>query len=107
MKRLLPITVCFILLVTGGWAQRTLTGTVTDTKGEPLYGVTIHTKSGKHTAVTDLNGNYKIVVNDENAVLLFRYMGMEPYQAAVKNQTVLNIKMKEQTTQLAEAVVVW
>lgn len=106
MKRLLLITVCFILLVTGGWAQRTLTGTVTDTKGEPLYGVTIHTKSGKHTAVTDLNGNYKIVVNDENAVLLFRYMGMEPYQAAVKNQTVLNIKMKEQTTQLAEAVVV-
>ena len=87
-------------------AQRTLTGVVTDTKGEPLYGVTISMKSGKHTAVTDLNGKYGIKIEDENAVLVFRYMGMEPYQAAVKNLTTLNVKLKEQTTQLAEAVVV-
>ena len=88
-------------------AQRVVTGTVTDSKGEPLYGVTVTVKNGKNTAVTDVNGHYSLRVDGEGAVLLFRYMGMEPYQAAARGaQPVVNVKMKEQTTQLAETVVV-
>ena len=94
------------LMVVSAQAQRRLTGTVTATDGTPLYGVTISTKTGKHTAVTDQHGKYSIQVDGENAVLVFRYVGMEPYQAAVKNQSTLNVKMKDQTTQLAETVVV-
>ena len=94
------------LTVTGASAQRTLTGTVTDQSGEPLLGVTIAVKNGKQTAVTDLNGKYSIKIDGDNAVLVFRYVGMEPYQAAVKSQTTMNVTLKEQTTQLAETVVV-
>ena len=64
-------------------AQRTLTGTV-----------------------TDINGHYSIKIDGENAVLVFRYVGMEPYQVAVKNMLAIDVKMKEQTAQLAETVVV-
>jgi len=106
MKEFLLSLVMFFLTVMGASAQRTLTGTVTDTNGEPLLGVTVSVKSGKGTAVTDINGKYSIVVDGPNAVLLFRYVGMEPYQVAYKNQPVLNVQMKEQTTQLAETVVV-
>ena len=106
MRAFLLTLLVWLLTVTDVQAQRTLTGTVTDTKGEPLYGVTIAVKSGKQNAVTDLNGRYSIKIDGENAVLVFRYVGMEPYQAAVKNLLVLNVKMKEQTTQLAETVVV-
>ena len=106
MKALLLSFLLFFLTATGASAQRTLTGTVTDSNGEPLYGVTVSTKSGKGTAVTDLNGKYSIKIEGENAVLVFRYVGMEPYQAAVKNLLILDVKMKEQTTQLAETVVV-
>ena len=106
MRNFLLTTLMLLLSATAIQAQRTLTGTVTDTKGEPLYGVTITVKSGKHTAVTDLNGHYSIKIDGENAVLVFRYVGMEPYQTAVKNLLILNVKMKEQTTQLAETVVV-
>ena len=93
-------------MFTHAFGQRTLTGTVTDAKGEPLFGVTISVKGGKGTAVTDLNGKYSIKIDGSNAVLQFRYVGMEPYQAAVKNLLVLDVKLKEQTTQLAETVVV-
>ena len=58
MKALLLSFLLFFLTATGALAQRTLTGTVTDSNGEPLYGVTVSTKSGKGTAVTDLNGKY-------------------------------------------------
>ena len=79
-------------------AQTMVKGTVTDSKGEPMYGVTITVKNGNHHAVTDLNGNYSIVA-EEGAVLQFRFIGMEPYQALVKKgQTTVNVKMNEQTT---------
>ena len=106
MKALLLSFLLLFFTATGALAQRTLTGTVTDSNGDPLYGVTVSTKSGKGTAVTDLNGKYSIKIEGENAVLVFRYVGMEPYQAAVKNLLILDVKMKEQTTQLAETVVV-
>ena len=87
-------------------AQKTVIGTVTDTKGEPLYGVTIRESEAKNTAVTDLNGHFQIQVSTDAAILQFRYMGMEPYKASVKGKASLSVKMKEETTTLAEAVVV-
>ena len=105
MKRLLLSIVLNFTLLVGVFAQKTVTGTVTDTKGEPLYGVTISVKNGKHHAVTDQNGHYSLLVDNEAAVLVFRFIGMEPFQATAKGTT-LNVKLKEQTTQLAETVVV-
>ena len=81
-------------------AQKTVTGTVTDTKGEPLYGVTIRESEAKNTAVTDLNGHFQIQVSTDAAILQFRYMGMEPYKASVKGKASLSVKMKEETTTL-------
>ena len=105
MKKLL-LTLLFLLSVTGTFAQRQVTGVVTDTKGEPLIGVTVSVKNGKHRTVTDLDGKFSIQTDEDNAVLLFRYVGMEPYQTAVKGQKNLSIVMNEMATQLAETVVV-
>ena len=104
-KKLL-FSVLFLMFSIGAIAQTTVKGTVTDSKGDPMYGVTISVKNGHHHAVTDLNGNYSIVA-EEGAVLQFRFIGMEPYQASVKKgQTTVNVRMNEQTTQLAETVVI-
>ena len=106
MRAIILTFLMCLLFTASASAQRALTGTVTDAKGEPLYGVTVSVKNGKGTAVTDLNGKYSISIDNDNTVLVFRYVGMEPYQVAVKNQSTMNVKMKEQTTQLAETVVV-
>ena len=95
---------CIFVLPVG--AQRQVTGTVTDTKGETLIGVSVYVKNGLHRTVTDTNGQFKIQIDNEDAVLLFRYVGMEPYQTAVKGQKTLKVVMNEMSTQLAEAVVV-
>ena len=76
-------------------AQKTVTGTVTDSKGEPLYGVTVTVKSGKAAAVTDLNGRYTLKVDADDAVLVFRFIGMEPYQASVKGVSTINVKLQD------------
>jgi len=98
MRAIILTFLMCLLFTASASAQRALTGTVTDAKGEPLYGVTVSVKNGKGTAVTDLNGKYSISIDNDNTVLVFRYVGMEPYQVAVKNQSTMNVKMKEQTT---------
>ncbi len=106
MKLLLTTLLLLLMAVMPACAQRTVTGTVKDTKGEPLIGVSVYVKNGKHRTVTDMNGKFSVQIDSENAVLLFRYIGMEPFQTAVKGQKQLNVTMNDETTQLAETVVV-
>lgn len=107
MKRLRILLVILLVSVASiVEAQKTVTGVVTDTKGEPLYGVTIRESEANNSAVTNINGQFSIIVSNDAAVLLFRYMGMEPFKTSVKGKTTLSVKMNEQTTTLAEAVVV-
>ena len=87
-------------------AQRQVTGTVTDTKGEALPGVSVYVKNGLHRTVTGMDGRFSVQIDSEDAVLLFRYVGMEPYQTAVRGHRTLRVTMKELSTQLAETVVV-
>ncbi len=88
-------------------AQRTVNGQVTDQNGEPLYGVSVVKKGTiAGAATTGANGRYSIQVDGDNTVLVFRYVGFEPYQAAVKGLSQLNVTMQEQSNQIAEVQVV-
>ncbi len=54
-----------------------VTGNVSDEKGEPLIGVTIILKNDSTVhALTDMNGNYSIIVPERKSVLSFRYIGL-------------------------------
>ncbi len=106
MKILLSFLLMLFLTVAPACAQRTVSGVVTDSKGDPLTGVSVSVKNGKHQTVTNLDGRFEVTTDSENAILLFRYVGMEPYQVAVKGQSTLHITMNEATQQLAETVVV-
>ena len=106
MKLRLTSILLLLLVIIPLNAQHVVTGTVTDTKGEPLMGVSVYVKNGKQTAVTNINGKFSVQVDNANAVLLLRYVGMEPYQVATKGQRELKVTMNEETTQLAETVVV-
>ena len=47
--------------------SKVITGNVTDDTGEGLPGVTIQIKnSPKNGALTDFNGNFKIIINSED-----------------------------------------
>lgn len=84
----------------------TVQGTVTDGTGEPLIGVSVVVKNAKGLGVvTDIDGNYKISVNDKNAVLVFSYIGYTPQEVAVGGRSSLNVVMKDESSVLKEVVV--
>ncbi len=84
---------------------RTVTVTVRDAHGE-LVGANVIVKGTTIGNVTDMNG--RVVLNDipANAVLEISYIGYEPQEVAVKNQTHVNVVLSEDSKALQEVVVV-
>ncbi len=83
--------------------QQTISGIVSDKNG-PLPGVTVLIKGRSTGTLTDENGRYSIEA-DPSDVLVFSYMGYKMVEMAVANQTVINVQLEEDTTQLREVVV--
>ena len=79
-------------------------GKVTDTKGETLPGVSVKVKGTSMGTSTDVGGNYSISVN-ENATLVFSYIGFVSKEVAVNNQSSINVVLTEATATLGEVVV--
>ena len=81
-------------------------GNVSDEKGEPLVGAAIFMQ-GDNTvnAITDLDGNYTIVVPDKRATLVFTYIGFEQRAVEVDGRRVVNVTMLE-GEKIDDAVVV-
>src|SRR5690606_32675363 len=66
-------------------------GTITDMDGAPLPGVTVMIKGTTTGTTTDIDGNFSIDVPDENAVLVFSYVGFVTEEVAVGSQSQISI----------------
>lgn len=84
-------------------AQQTISGTVSASDG-PLPGASVIIKGTTTGTTTDFDGNYSIEAG-QNDVLLFSYIGYEPQEIQVNNQTVINVLLNE-GNQLDEVVVI-
>ena len=71
----------------------------------PLPGVNVVLKGGSGGTITDINGDFNLEVNDQNAVLVFSYVGFLTEEIQVGNRTVINLEMIEDVTSLTEVVV--
>lgn len=85
----------------------TVSGTVTDTNGEPIIGATILMggESGKGT-VTDYDGNYMLPNVPSDNVLQFSYVGMKTQNIPVNGRTNIDVVLSDDTELLDEVVVV-
>lgn len=105
MKRNLLMSFALSLIVIfGAFAQRTVSGKVTDDSGEGLPGVNVVIKGTTNGVTTDLDGNYRISV-DDGAVLVFSYVGFETQEVQVGARTTVDVQLGG-ATELQEVVVV-
>ena len=85
--------------------ERTITGQVLDSKGEPLIGVSILVKGTTDGAITDLDGNYKIITKSNNPIIIYSYIGYKTQEVPLKGQTSINITLMDDTQVIDEVVV--
>ncbi|WP_162996258.1 TonB-dependent receptor [Mucilaginibacter celer] len=83
----------------------TVTGTVTDNKNQPLPGVNVKIKGTNVGAVTDVNGKFTLSA-DDNATLVFTYIGFQTKEEPVNKRTTINVVLAEDNQELKEVVVV-
>lgn len=106
MKKFL--LVCFSIgFAINVFAQdRTVTGKVTaKDDGSPLPGVNVVLKGTANGTVTDANGEYKLAVPAGGGTLAFSFIGMASQYVEIGDQTVVDISLSSEVTQLSEIVV--
>jgi len=86
--------------------DKTITGQVTSSDdGISLPGVTVLLKGTSTGTVTDVDGNYSILVPGAAAVLTFSSVGFESQEITVGNQSVIDIVMEPDVKALDEIVI--
>ena len=85
--------------------KRTISGKVLSSSGEPITGVNIYTKDGKSGAITDVNGEYKIVVRAESKILIFSFIGMITQEVEIVNQRTIDVVLIDSIEEIGDVVV--
>jgi TonB-dependent SusC/RagA subfamily outer membrane receptor len=86
--------------------QKSVTGKVTNTSGEPLPGVTVVVKGTTTGIVSSVDGTFTISNIPPDASLVFSFVGMKLQEIAIGNKTVINVVMEEETVGIGEVVAI-
>ncbi|HXH98824.1 MAG TPA: SusC/RagA family TonB-linked outer membrane protein [Sphingobacteriaceae bacterium] len=100
----LPLFLLFTLIVNA--QEKVVNGKVTIAEdGTALPGVSVKVKGTNAGTTTDPNGNYRIQAPNEDAVLVFSFIGFTAQEVRVGNQNTINVSMASDSRQLEEVVV--
>lgn len=110
-KQVLFILFCLTLKSTNGFGlhyteEIIIQGKVLDEKNLPMPGVNVVEKGTINGVTTDVNGEYKLSVKNEHAVLVFSFMGYLSQEILMSGLTKIDIVLEPDNKQLDEVVVV-
>ncbi|KAA3691478.1 SusC/RagA family TonB-linked outer membrane protein, partial [Bacteroides salyersiae] len=93
------------------WGQNTqnysLKGQVQDTSGETVVGANIKIKGADIGTITDLDGNFSLLVPAKGAILIISFIGYQSQEIRLKpGENNLKVVLKDDAQQLDEIVVV-
>jgi len=106
MRKFLLLSVVASLCTLQVWAQRTITGRVTDDKGSPLPNVSVIVKGTNTGTVTNSDGSYSLTVPANGRTLVFSAVDMGTQEVNIGNQMIINPTLSAQDKNLQEVVVV-
>ena len=86
--------------------QIKVSGRVVDANNNPLIGVNVVEKGTTNGVMTGVDGSYALTVASGNSTLTFSFIGFDPKEVNVGNQTTVNITLSESINALEEVVVV-
>lgn len=116
MKRLLPATLTAALFLgslgslgsLGAWAQEggiRVQGRVVDDDGQPIPGAAVVVDGVAGGTVTDIDGNYVIMVPSRESVINVSFIGMKDKREVVGRRTTVDVLMTADNEELDEVVV--
>lgn len=104
-KRILLLLIVLCTAFTG-FAQKEISGIVTDESGQSLPGVTVVVKNTTVGTITDSDGSYNLVTPANATTLVFSFIGLETQEVEIGNQSKIDVQLASSYTQLDEVVAV-
>lgn len=92
--------------INGVQEQKSVSGSVSDSSGQALPGVSILIKGTTTGVISDFDGNFSLIRVPENAVLVFSFIGMKTVEFELTGQTSLVITMIDDAIGLEEVIAV-
>lgn len=82
-----------------------ISGTIRDEAGEPLVGATVVEKGTTNGVITDLEGQFLLMLTSANPVLIITFIGYEPKEVSVGSQTIMEVTLQPSVQSLDDVVV--
>src|SRR6187402_136480 len=101
----LSIMVLLVLASFSALAQRTVTGKIVDQQGTSMPGVNVIVKGTSTGTTSDSEGSYSIAVPNDEAILVYSFIGYRSTEVPVGTKTSIDFTMEEDVAQLSEVVV--
>ncbi|MDR1974654.1 MAG: TonB-dependent receptor [Bacteroidales bacterium] len=105
-KILLWLFATLLLGATAMQAKTPISGTVIDSKGDPVVGVNIIEKEVTGGSVTDVMGRFTIEATSPDAMLVFTFVGMAPIEIKAADADGKTLTLSQNSNQLSQVVVV-
>ena len=86
--------------------KKVVSGTIKDSKGITLPGVSVVVKGTTIGTVTNAEGSYQLRVPDGAQTLVFSFVGMKPQEIEVAGRTTISVTLEEETIGVDEVVVI-
>jgi TonB-linked SusC/RagA family outer membrane protein len=106
MRKILFLMMMSLICMVVHAQQRFVSGTVTDSSGEPLPGVNVVIRGTEKGTITDTNGKFTISVTGSEEILSFSFIGFKPVDLVVSGKSEVMVTMKEETVGLDEVVAI-
>ncbi|RFZ90399.1 SusC/RagA family TonB-linked outer membrane protein [Mucilaginibacter conchicola] len=95
----------FSLMTIVAYAQKTVTGRVTEKSGQAAPGVNVTEKGTTHGTTTDINGKFSLSGVKPGAVLTFSFIGFKTQEITVGEGSTINVVIESGESALNEVVV--
>lgn len=106
MRKLLLLFLGAVLFSATALAQRSITGKVTDDKGNPLANVSVIVKGTTTGTTTKADGTYSLTIPADAKALIFSSVDMGTVEKIITAQSVLDVTMVAADRTMQEVVVV-
>ena len=104
MKKLFLFFISQVILLPV-FSQQQVKGKITDDKNIPVAGASVQVKNTLRGTFSDVDGGF-VIVASSNDTLVFSMLSMATQKIPVAGQTVINVKLLEESKALNEVVVI-
>ncbi len=95
-----------VIATSEGFKRHEVSGQVVDSEnGETIPGAHVLIKGSSTGTITDIDGNFNILVPDGETILVFSFMGYAPIKIPSAGQTYIRVSLEESREKIEEVVI--